>query len=571
MACKIYSSDISNSMQAPKNTCSTFTFNVQHKNDKGCELYLQGILMPIKKGLPQLDYLKFVDAYRVIFHPCPHGFVLNTVEGKCICDPLLKVLDLLSTMVCNINNQTILRPANTWISATTVNNFHAYKVSLHCPFDFCLPYSSFLNLSMVDSQCQYNRVGILCGHCLQNLSAVFGSSQCKLCSNFYLFIIIPIIMSGLLLILILFSINFTVTDGDINGVILYANIISINDHLFFIKNHKFNFTYITISLLNLDLGIETCFYNGMDDYAKLWLQLVFPFYLFILVVFFIIASRHSSKLQRLTARRVLPVLATLILLSFTKILRTTSTALFFYSKVIHLPSKSTSLLWSVDTHAVLFGLKHSILFVTCLILLFALLQYTMILIFTRTLSRLKCINRFKPLLDAYQGPYKSKFYYWTGLQLVIRTTFFGLSALSIDTNVMISIIVIGINIFLQGVLNRFKNRRQNVHELLLLLNLLTLFAIAHYNTTNSIGIHILISFAILQFTIILLNHVRLYSFSKLSNSSLNIKISKIVTKLETVLLGSETATSTEGYEMQNMGIVNIYNELREPFIREFDT
>ena len=155
--------------------------------------------------------------------------------------------------------------------------------------------------------------------------------------------IIPIIISGLLLIVILFSINFTVTDGDINGVLLYANIISINDHLFFIKNHKFDFTYITISLLNFDLGIETCFYNGMDDYAKLWLQLVFPFYLFILVMFFIIASRHSSKLQRLTARRVLPVLATLVLLSFTKILRTTSTALFFYSKVIHLPSKNTSL------------------------------------------------------------------------------------------------------------------------------------------------------------------------------------------------------------------------------------
>ena len=27
------------------------------------------------------------------------------------------------------------------------------------------------------------------------------------------------------------------------------------------------------------LGIQTCFYNGMDDYAKMWLQLAFPFYL----------------------------------------------------------------------------------------------------------------------------------------------------------------------------------------------------------------------------------------------------------------------------------------------------
>ena len=85
--------------------------------------------------------------------------------------------------------------------------------------------------------------------------------------------------------LALFFLNFTVTDGDINGIILYANIISINEHLFFGTGGKFNFTYFSISLLNLDLGVETCFYNGINDYAKLWLQLLFPFYLFMLVIY----------------------------------------------------------------------------------------------------------------------------------------------------------------------------------------------------------------------------------------------------------------------------------------------
>ena len=27
------------------------------------------------------------------------------------------------------------------------------------------------------------------------------------------------------------------------------------------------------------MGIEICFYDGMDDYAKMWLQLLFPLYL----------------------------------------------------------------------------------------------------------------------------------------------------------------------------------------------------------------------------------------------------------------------------------------------------
>ena len=565
IACKIYRSNINDKMQAPKNTCTSFLFNVHHKSGRGCELYLQGMLTSVKKGPLYLDYMKFVDAYYVMFKPCPQGFVLNSVEGKCICDPLLRVLDKFSPIRCNINDQTILRPANAWISATTINNTHMYDVSLHCPFDFCLPYSSNLVLSKLDDQCQYHRVGVLCGYCPRNLSSVFGSSQCKSCSNLYLLIIVPITIAGLIMVLLLFSLNFTVTDGDVNGIILYANIVSINNHLFFSKGGNFNFSRVSISLLNLDLGIETCFYNGMNDYSKLWLQLVFPFYLFVLVIFFIIASRHSSKLQRLTARRVLPVLATLILLSFTKMLRTTSTALFFYSEIIHLPSDQTTLVWSVDSRVTLFGIKFAILFAVCLILFLILLQFIMVLIFTRTLSRFKIINRFKPLLDAYQGPYKSRFYYWTGLQLLIRTVFFGLLALSSNTNIMISTIVIGTIILVQGVVNPFKSRRQNIHELLILLNLQALFAVTQY----AVGIHILISLAISQFVIILLNHVRLHLCSRFLNSSVSTEISKVAIKLETAFLNPGTPKSQEN-EMQSTDTVHIYNEFQEPLIEEFD-
>ena len=571
VACKVFSSDISNNMQAAKNTCTSFLFSVQHKSERGCELYLQGMLMPIQKGYPYLDYMKFVDAYYVTFNPCPRGFVLNTIEGKCLCDPLLKVLELFSSITCNINDQTILRPPNTWISATTINNSHTYDVSLQCPFDYCLSHSSNLALSEADGQCKYHRVGTLCGYCPENFSSIFGSSRCKLCSNIYLLVIIPITVAGLILVLLLFSLNFTVTDGDINGIILYANIISINDYLFFSTGRNFDFVYVSISLLNLDLGIETCFYNGMDDYAKLWLQLVFPFYLFMLVIFFIIASRHSSKLQRLTARRILPVLATLILLSFTKVLRTTSTALFFYSTIIHLPGEHATLVWSVDLHVALFGIKFTILFTICFILFFVLLQFTLLLVFTRTLSWFKIINRFKPLLDAYQGPYKSKYYYWTGLQLAIRAVLFGLSALSRDTNIMVSTIVIGTNIFIQGVVNPFKSRRQNIHELFLLLNLLILFTVTQYTTANSIAVHTLVSLAILQFMIILLNHIRLHLCSKFSNSSVNSKILKIIAKLENGILGFENATTLEENERKIIhAVINVYENFQEPLIRDFD-
>ena len=152
---------------------------------------------------------------------------------------------------------------------------------------------------------------------------------------------------------------------------MYTNIVSFNDHVFFTDTkHVFTPVYTFISLENLDLGIQTCFYNGMDDYSKLWLQLAFPFYLTFIATLLIITSRYSITVQRHTARRALPVLATLFLLSYTKILHTLSSVLFSYSTITHLPSKHTTVVWSVDTNVPLFGIKFTILqlFIACLIL-----------------------------------------------------------------------------------------------------------------------------------------------------------------------------------------------------------
>ena len=208
---------------------------------------------------------------------------------------------------------------------------------------------------------------------------------------------------------IIFYLNLTITDGTINAFIFYTNIISINISILFSSIIQFTPTYTFISLTNLDLEIQTCFYNGMDDYAKIWLQLVFPFYLILIAMALIITSHYSTTIQRLTACRALPVLATLFLLSYTKILHTVSSVLFFYSTITHLPSKHTTIVWSVDPNVPLFGVHFTILFIVCIIIFLILIMFNIILLFTRTLSRFKFINKYKPLLDAYQGPYKDKF------------------------------------------------------------------------------------------------------------------------------------------------------------------
>ena len=84
---------------------------------------------------------------------------------------------------------------------------------------------------------------------------------------------------------------------------------------------------VFIAWINLDFGVETCFYSGMDIYQKTWLQFVFPLYIWLLVGSTILVSHYSTSATKIFGRNIIAVLATLFLLSYTKILKTIFTAL----------------------------------------------------------------------------------------------------------------------------------------------------------------------------------------------------------------------------------------------------
>ena len=491
-ACRVTKVDEIKQNRLNSQTCNNYSYTIW-SNLSECELYL---------GTGSLNEIFYIQ-----LKACPIGFSLQNNKKCCYCDTMLSTFTSISS--CNLNDGTIVRPANSWISGATVNdNSHVYNISLHCPFDYCLPYSSHLNPSTPDEQCQYRRSGILCGQCKQGLSSVFGAYHCERCSSVHMYIIIPIMIAGITLVISLFVFNLTITYGTLNSFILYANIISINSSVF-IPNCHGSFICILASLLNLDLGIKTCFYDGMNDYGKMWLQLVFPFYLFFIAIALIIGSRYSTKIQRLTAQRALPVLATIFLLSYTKILQTVSTVLFLYTSITHLPSRHTTIVWSIDANVPLFGLKFIFLFTFCLILFLVLLLFNFLLLFTRILS-CKFVSTFKPLFDAYFGPYKDRYFYWTGLQLLLRAFIFGLSAFHRDINLTGGIFVLGIALCFQGILHPFKSKLKNAQELLILLNLLMVYVTAlwndNYNKNKLLLSKVLICIVLIYFVIYITYH-----------------------------------------------------------------
>ena len=496
------------------NSSKTYNFTIVSDSTNECELFLTA----------QPDLYKIYDAFYVQLLPCPIGFTLQ--NGVCDCDPIL------STIIdnCHIDYSTITRPANSWIVAHTQINNTKYLTS-NCPIDYCLPYSSSVNLLHPDLQCQFNRTGILCSQCRHPLSMVFASSRCMKCTNVHILITIIVIVAGIVLVVLLYVLNLTVTNGTINGIIFYANIVSINDSVFLLNDNVFKPLRVFIAFTNLDLGIETCFYNGMDSYAKMWLQLFFPSYLIIIAILIIIASHYSTRILRLTYSRSLPVLATLFLLSYTGVLRTVLTVLFSYSTITHLPSGHQELTWSIDASVPLFGLKFTILFITCLMLFLLLIPFNIILLFTRYFLRFRIVNRFKPLLDAFQGSYKDKYYYWVAVHLALRSLLFAFYAFPTKLKLILSTILLIIFGFCSGSIFPNKSKVVNIQELLLLLNLTIMYAVSYQGGIFFIVTNVMISVAFVQFGAIVMYHFFTYTCHCDATHMLRIAKQKLMTKL----------------------------------------
>ena len=81
--------------------------------------------------------------------------------------------------------------------------------------------------------------------------------------------------------------------------------------------------------MNLNLGFPLCLYDGMTPSIKTGLQFVYPIYLWSLVFGFILLSRYSTRISNLTAASSIQVLATLIHLSFSKLIIITIDILVF--------------------------------------------------------------------------------------------------------------------------------------------------------------------------------------------------------------------------------------------------
>ena len=369
----------------------------------------------------------------IFLQGCPLWFIIE--KKGCICNPSLsKFHDIFH---CNITNKVILKQHNKgWIGATKRKHagswIYTEAIAVVCPLNYCdhkkvpmhlLPSGAF----DFDNQCNSNRMGVLCGTCKNGSSLILGSTECREdCSNISLLWVIAFAFAGLFLVFIITVLNLTVSEGKLSGLLFYANITEINSFwLFENKLYITQFFRILNAWLNLDLGLRVCFYQGMSSVAKTILQFVFPVYIWAISGAIIILSRRNAFMARIFGPNSVKVLATLILMSYTKILRAARDSLHF--TVLHFPTvDQSSVRWTLNGQQRYFEDMHVVVCIVGLIFGLICLPFAFILLCIQQLPRLSkfplfCwIDRLKPFFDAYTGPFTDDGRCWTGLLLVLR-------------------------------------------------------------------------------------------------------------------------------------------------------
>ena len=416
-----FSNEIQHSQNSNAERCTYFQYSILSKSN------LATIAFSLSYHSID-DYNNFYTPYRyrVGLLNCPLGFALSTKNG-CECHKCL--FQNIESITCNITEQSIQRQGTTWIGVMSSNATLAF--SNVCPFLYCniLNVKVFVHQSSLlneDSQCTGNHSGVLCGGCKENFSLALGSNKCLHgCSNNSLSLVIAFAAAGIALVFFIKVLNLTVSQGTINGLIFYANIVGAEQTMLFSSITYQKFLSVFIAWVNLDLGIETCFFDGMDAYTKAWLQFVFPVYVWAIALFIIILSHYSIRASKLFGNNSVPVLATLILLSYSKMLRAVISALSITE--IQFLDASTISVWERDGNIQYLTGKHIPLFVLAIAILVLLwFPFTLVLVSIQWLQKgthyrvLRWVIKLRPFFDAFTGPLKDKHRYWIGALLLTR-------------------------------------------------------------------------------------------------------------------------------------------------------
>ena len=390
---------------------------------------------------------------------CPLGFhvvIEKNMTCKCDCDS--KLYQHLSECSLNMTVTVFRRNDNVWIGY-----FEQYSgyVIYQCPFDYCNTQTQDENINLnftngSDSQCAFNRSGLLCGSCKPGFSLSIGSSHCVRCKNTWpvilVGIVVLVIVYGVILVTVILVLDLTVAVGTINGLLFYANIVG-SDSNAFLQFKQFPYLIMILKWLNMSVSVDACLIKGMNGLIQTWIEMLFPAYVFALILSIILLSKYSPKFaQCLGKGNPVAVLATLILLFYAKLLKNTINIFSF--AIIKYPDKHTEVVWSPDATVKYLKGSHIPLFLLGILILALVLLYTILLfswqwllpLSNKKLFRFVRNTRLNLFMEANLAPYKPKYRFWTGLLLFVRIILHLVPAMNYNNNPHLNLLAVGLSV-----------------------------------------------------------------------------------------------------------------------------
>ena len=521
---------------------------------------------------------------------CESGFEYNNQTRTCTCSQGL----LEANIQCDVQNQTLIVPNDVWFGPVT--NDEDEVAVVRCVGTYCSPGTRYLSVRNgsvdYDVQCNpdLNRVGILCGSCRDGYSVVLGSDGCLRCSNGYIALFLVFAILGVLLIVTMTTLRITITAGYLNGALFYANIVSLYGRIL-VPTTTTGGNYIFASFLTLNLGITTCLHSGLTPLERVWWQLSFPLYLFILMILASIIFRSCSKyfkFNRIAGLSIIEAFATLMILCYVSVLE--SCVELLGAVDISTLTGERYLRWRIDPNVPYFQNAHGFLaFIACVLILFYIIPLPLFLLFPSVVYGNKYLSRFKPFYDVFWHPFEPQFRFWLGLRLIFRWIPFALAyALHSPANTFITNIFLVVLNSIQLILRPFVGKWRNALDAYFLLNLLILFSGSLYFSARAeFGMReevlkqqttfstVFITFGYLGFAAVVFSHI-FDRFPKLKNALLAIncckkrgekKVNKsqnVMTDIEPpVILAESVENSTE---RRSTPKVVTFTELREPLL-----
>ena len=471
--------------------------------------------------------------FRVRVLQCPPGFTLRPdVENEAL------------SCACAYNtehqyNGILYCRSGVWRAYKTRGYWIGYEsgreetedtlITGYCPIGFCVHNNTLLpaiadqhNLS--ELICVESRTGVLCGQCKGNNSVYYHSlhlqckpnSHCKLGWLWYLLSeILPVTVA--FSIIIAFNISFT--SGIINGFIFYSQVVTMlritaGGFIPFppATYEIIQFVYLSFNLNPLVLDkLSFCLLENataLDAIAFSYITLVYSFLLIIGIIVTInkLSTRNCSKAWRRYRSSkgdsfqgsIIHGLSALLVLCYAKCTQACILLISYVSVAgkgsqhsHHAVFYNGEVRWFSKEH-----LRYAIPAIVMLVLIVLpppvlLIAYPLhykVLAFLK-IGEARCVRivtnpleKLKPLLDSFQGSFKDEFRFFSGLYFVYR--FLILVNVTLCNIQHLYFILLGqllLILLLHSVCQPYKERRNNLIDSVLFLNLATINGLTMYN------------------------------------------------------------------------------------------